>query len=212
MQNLFKILFLVLLNLTFFTANSWQEPEEKDSIYVSSIGWHTGIVVPLEIFPESIWPEKHNYSEAAYLEIGWGDAQYFPNKNFNLWYALKAVFWPTPSVLLITPIYGKVESFYYNTNVAKIAVGGEQLNRLKKYLLEEFELNEKTELMPVTAGPSNGHFFKGSSSYYFPKNSNVWIARALEKTGFSLNPCWYQTTGQVVRKAGEFGELVIEKE
>lgn len=212
MQNLIKILFFGVLGLTSLTAKSWQEPEEKHSIYVSSISWHTGIIIPVGTFPKGIWPENHNYANAAYLEIGWGDRDFFTNYNFNPWYALKAVFWPTPSVLQINPIYGKVEAFYSNTNLSKIEFSEEQLQKLKNYLLNEFELTEDGKIIPFTAGPSNSFFYKGSSHYYFPKNSNVWAARALRESGFSLSPIWYQTTGKVVRKAGEFGEMVLEKE
>lgn len=211
MNNLRKSLFFGFFALTAFTAKGWQEPDEKYTIYASSISWHTGIVVPSGIFPENIWPKQHNYSNAAYLEIGWGDADYFPNEGFNPWYALKAVFWPTSSVLQIKPIYGKVEAFYSNTDVAKIEISREQLQRLKNYLIGEFELDDNKKIIPATAGPSTSYFFKGSSYYYFPKNSNVWVARALKKAGFSISPIWYQTTGQVVKKAAEFGEMVLEE-
>jgi uncharacterized protein (TIGR02117 family) len=212
MQKIFKIILFFVLTSTAMQAQAWQEPEEKHSIYVSSISWHTGIVVPVDIFPEDIWPEKQKYSDAAYLEIGWGDADYFPSRSFNPWYALKAIVWPTSSVIQIKPIYGKVEAFYPNTNVAEIDISKEQMQNLRKYLLGEFELGHNGKIIPVTAGPSGSYFYKGSSSYYFPKNSNVWAAKALKEAGFSINPIWYQTTGQVVRKAGKFGEMILEKD
>lgn len=212
MQRLAKIHLLCLFLLIFLPARAWQEPDEKHSIYVSSISWHTGIVIPTSTFPENIWPREINYANAAWLEIGWGDADYFPAEGFNPWFALKAVFWPTSSVLQIKPVYGPVEASYSNTNVAKLEIDNEQLEKIKDYLIGEFELSGNAKLIPVTAGPSNSYFFKGSSSYYFPKNSNVWAAKALKDTGFSLNPFWYQTTGKVVRKAGEFGEMVVEKD
>jgi hypothetical protein len=211
MRSLFKIFLSGLITLTSITANSWQEADEIYTIYVSSISWHTGIVIPVGTFPDKLWPEQGNYLDAAFLEIGWGDADYFSNESFNPWYALKAVAWPTSSVLQIRPIYGKVETFYSNTNLAKIEICREQLDGLRNYLIGEFELNENGEIMPVTPGPSNSYFYKGSSSYYFPKNSNVWVARALKESGFSIDPIWYQTTGKVVRKAGELGELILEK-
>jgi hypothetical protein len=52
MRSLFKIFLFGLITLTSLTANSWQEPDEKHTIYVSSISWHTGIVIPVGTFPE----------------------------------------------------------------------------------------------------------------------------------------------------------------
>ncbi|HZM35285.1 MAG TPA: DUF2459 domain-containing protein [Burkholderiales bacterium] len=39
---------------------------------------------------------------AAYVEIGWGDRDYYPAEGFNLWYAIKAIAWPSASVLHVT--------------------------------------------------------------------------------------------------------------
>jgi len=36
------------------------------------------------------------------VEVGWGDRDYYPAPGFNVWYAFKAVAWPTPSVLHVT--------------------------------------------------------------------------------------------------------------
>lgn len=204
-QHIFFLLFLLTLSATAF-----QEQEIKDSIYVSSLSWHTGIVVPAASFPDTLWKEGYNYSDAQYLEIGWGDTDFFTTRNFNVWYALKAVMWPTPSVIQIKPLYRKVENNYTNTAVAKIIVNDEQLQNLITYIVEEFELDENGKVIP-TAEDSGYNFYKSSSSYYFPKNSNVWAARALKRAGFSLRPFWYQTTGQVVKKAGELGEMIMKE-
>lgn len=205
-----KQLIVLLLFLLAHSTNAFQEQGSKNSIYVISISWHTGIVVPAASFPDTLWREGHNYSDAQYLEIGWGDSDFFTQKKFNLWYALKSVFWPTPSAIQIKPIYQNVEKFYTNTHVAKIEVHDEQLKQLIAYLVEELELDEDGKILPVTAVYGND-FYKSSSLYYFPKNSNVWAARALKRTGFSLRPIWYQTTGQVVKKAGKIGELIMEE-
>lgn len=208
MENQKKLIVLFLF-LSALSLQAFQEQEKTNSIYVSSLSWHTGIVVPAASFPDTIWREGHHYGDAQYLEIGWGDADYFTHEGFNLWYALKAVFWPTPSVIQIKPINRKVENYYTNTDVAKIDVDDEQLQRLVNFLVEELQLDEDGKVIPVTEGTGNT-FYKSSSSYYFPENSNVWAARALKEAGFSISPFWHQTTGQVVKKAGKIGEMIIE--
>lgn len=206
--------FCVYLFLSFAPPEiAGQEPENKHVIYVSSISWHTGIVVPAYSLPDSLWREGHSYADAAYLEIGWGDADFFPHDGFNLWYALKSVFWPTASVMHINPIHRQVEEYYSNTDVVRIEVNDAQLRRLVLFLVEEFELDENGKIIPAAEGKRpDSYFYKGSSSYYFPKNSNVWAARALKRAGFSIRPIWYQTTGSVLNKAEEFGELVVKED
>lgn len=213
MGNLLSYLFIFVLLLLAPRANARQELEKKHVIYVSSISWHTGIVVPAYSLPDSLWKEGHTYADASYLEIGWGEADYYPNEGFNLWYALKSVFWPTASVLHINPIHGQVEKYYSNTDVVKIEVNDKQLRRLSLYLVEGFRLDENGKIIPAAEGKHpDSYFYEGNSSYYFPKNSNVWAARALKKAGFSISPIWYQTTGCLLNKAEEFGKLVVEED
>jgi uncharacterized protein (TIGR02117 family) len=185
--------------------------DNKHVIYVSSISWHTGIVVPGYALPDSLWTEDHNYAATSYLEIGWGDEDFFTHEGFNLWYAFKAVFWPTSSALHINPIYGRIEDHYFDTDVVRIALNDEQLQRLIYYLVAEFELDENGKVIPVAEGfYRDSHFYKGNSSYYFPNNSNVWVARAFKRAGFSIGPIWHQTTGSVLNKVQHFGDLVVE--
>lgn len=206
-----KASFLYLLLFTASLGIAQQQSGEPHTIYVSSISWHTGIVVPAYSMPDSLWPEGHHYPEDSYLEIGWGEADYFPNEGFNLWYALKSAFWPTSSVLHVNPIGVHVENYYTATDVVRIEVNEAQLNQLIYYLIEEFELDGEGMAIPSEPGLQvDSYFYEGSSSYYFPNNSNVWAARALKRAGFSISPIWYQTTGWVLNKAEDFGRLVVE--
>jgi len=189
-----------------------QEGSADHIIYVSSISWHTGIVIPVYALPDSLWKEGHNFGENTYLEIGWGDTDFFTHKGFNLWFAFKAVFWPTSSAIHINPIRRQVEAYYTDTNVVKLELNGEQLERLIHFLVKEFELDGNGKIIPVADGfYPDSHFYKGSSSYYFPNNSNVWAARAIKSAGFTIRPIWLQTTGSVINKVAEFGALVVKK-
>lgn len=206
-----KVLFVYLFLLGHTLAVVPQERPDPHIIYVSSLGWHTGIVVPAGSMPDSLWPEGHAYPNNSYLEIGWGDSDYYPHVGFNLWYALKAALWPTASVLHVNPVGEDVESYYTATDVVKIALNEEQFRQLIHYLIEEFELDHEGSFIPAEEGRYlNSYFYEGSSSYYFPNNSNVWAARALKRAGFSISPIWYQTTGWVLNRAENFGELVEE--
>lgn len=194
-------------------ASVGQEAANSHAIYVSSISWHTGVLLPANSLPDSLWPQGHGYADASYLEIGWGEADYYPSPGFNLWYGVKAVLWPTSSVLHVNPIYRQPEEYYSDTEVVRIEVNEEQLRRLTRFLLKEFELNENGKVIPAAEGLyADSYFYEGSSNYFFPKTSNVWAAKALKKAGFSISPIWYQNTGWLLNKAENFGELVVEEE
>lgn len=204
---------IYLLLLSGPLAHAQENPENQHAIYVSSISWHTGIVVPGYSLPDSLWREGHLYEDIPYLEFGWGDTDYFTYDGFDLWYAIKAAFWPTSSALHLNPIHQQVEEYYFDTDVVRIELNDEQLRRLSLYLIEELELDENGKIIPVAKGVyPDSHFYKGNSSYYFPKNSNVWAARAIQRAGFSISPIWHQTTGCLLNKVEDFGKPVVEKD
>jgi uncharacterized protein (TIGR02117 family) len=209
MNYLLKYFFL--FSCLFYTLQlDGQQKEDKHFIYVSSIGWHTGVVVPAGSFPEEIWKEGHDYSDANYLELGWGDRDYYTHDGFHLGYAIKAALWPTRSVIHINPIHRAVEEYYTFTDVVKIEIDGRQLSDLIDYLVGSLQL-ENGKLIPVAAGIySKSNFYESRERYYLLKNSNFWAARALRKAGLPINAIWHQTTRSVLNKAEEFGERVVQ--
>lgn len=203
-----KTLLLFLFSPGFLLDPQPEIPNEE-TIYVVSISWHTGVVVPGHCLPGSIWPQGYDYSQAAYLEIGWGDRDFYQDLSFNPWNAIKAALWPTSSVLHVNPIPENVEKYYQNSEVVRLQVTGEELDALTKYLLGHFDFNEEGKLIPLQPGIHyDSQFFAGRTSYYFPKNSNVWSARALKQAGFSNTPVLLQTTGMVIKKADNYGVRV----
>lgn len=174
---------------------------QKDSIYITSISWHTALLVPAHCLPDSIWPAGYDYSQYQYLEIGWGDRDFYQTPGFNPWFALKAFLWSTPSAIHIFPI-NKFDGSYSLNELVSLKLTSGQLQDLCQYLLEQFELNEDGQLIPLQEGIYyNSQFFAGRYAYHFPINSNVWIAQALESAGFSLLPVKYQFTGWLIQRA-----------
>ncbi|KEO75784.1 DUF2459 domain-containing protein [Anditalea andensis] len=182
---------------------------ERHTVYVSSISWHTGVVIPAYALPDSLWGPQASFADTTYLEIGWGDADFFPNDRFNVWYALKAIFFPTASVLHVNPIFQPIASYYHDTDVVRISMNDDQLKGLSQFLIQEFKRDNQGRAIPEAEGfYPESQFYKSSSYYYFPNNSNVWAARAIRHAGFSLRPLWYQTTGWVLNKMEDFGQLM----
>jgi len=118
--------------------------EKRHTIYVASISWHTGIIVPGYSIPDSLWPIKHNFSKFDYLEIGWGDRDFYQHPKINLWYIIKATLWPTPTALHVVPLKEEnIEINYIDTKVVKLKITQKELNNLSHFLVSQFELNEQ---------------------------------------------------------------------
>ena len=75
------------------------EGEPVHTIYVFSNGWHTSIVLSRDALPPGPIPEAADFPEAAFLEFGWGDREYYPSPRPTMGMALAAALTPTPAVL-----------------------------------------------------------------------------------------------------------------
>jgi hypothetical protein len=194
--------FVCMLPLMLLSLSDLQAGDDN-SIYVAKISWHTGIVVPVYSIPDSIWPAGFKVRNYDYLEIGWGDRDYYPHPGFNLWYAVKAIFWPTATTLHVNPMIERhIPETYAGTKWAKIYLDSAGLVHLTRFLISQFEFNDQGKIIPVEKGLyPHSNFFAGSTKYYFPKNSNVWAAMALKKAGLKFIPVFYQTAGMVVNRA-----------
>jgi hypothetical protein len=85
----------------------------KYTIYLAKIRWHTGIVLDKKSIDTVIWPESNEFKDYKYLDVGWGDSAFYVNRGFNLGLAVKALFYPTNSVL-------RVEGFSFPVRLYKI--------------------------------------------------------------------------------------------
>ncbi|MGK7397571.1 MAG: DUF2459 domain-containing protein [Candidatus Cyclobacteriaceae bacterium M3_2C_046] len=206
-----KLLFSKFLFL-FLVAELFAQ-KEQHTIYVASISWHTGLLIPGEALPDSIWPGRTNFSQFEYLEIGWGDRDFYQHPKFNLWFAAKAIFWPTKTALHVFPLKDEAISMNYLGKVVQLQVTDEELRALADFVLSSFQYTEQGKLIPLKDGIyANSQFFAGAKKYFFPKNSNVWAAKSLKKAGFKFAPILFQTTEMVLNRADNFGKIVHKKD
>jgi len=67
-------------------------------------GWHTGLVLATKDLDPAIWPEGVELKETPWIELGWGDARFFPAEEQTLGLALDAMVTPDPSVLHVAKL------------------------------------------------------------------------------------------------------------
>lgn len=183
-------------------------PEAGDptkSVYVVNNGWHASFVVKKEDIPVEVWPEKTDFPEAAYLEVGWGDKDYYMSPGFKLWYAFKALFWPTASVLHIVGFSDPIEAFFPESEIIEIPLSLPGFEQLCKTVHDSYRNDEKDH--PIVAGPGlygESRFYLSNEKYHLFKTSNVWTAKALRSAGVPVRPLFSITAGGAARQARRF--------
>jgi uncharacterized protein (TIGR02117 family) len=177
-------------------------------VYVINHGWHTGIAVRRADIPEGVWPEHRDMPASQYLEVGWGNRDFYVAPEGTLWRALKAAFWPTPSVLHIVGFDGPVERFFRQREIVEVLVSASGLRQLAAFIENAYAKHDSGT--PIVVGPghyANSRFYVGREKYSLLKTCNTWAAQALQSAGLPITPLYAITAANVMDRARAFGTV-----
>ena len=138
-QNAARVILLVLLSAC-ACARQVAEPqfraegEKARPVFVVNHGWHSAIVIKKADISEGVLPEVRDFPEAEYLEVGWGDRDYYQTPDPGLGLALKAAFWSSGSVLHVLGFNGAVENYFLGGEIVAIALSDEAFRLLIQFI------------------------------------------------------------------------------
>ncbi len=160
----------------------------KTVIFVTSNGWHSGIVVAKADLPPDRLPETVDFPEARFLEFGWGDAVYYPAKQPTLGMSLQAALVPTPAVVHVAGLWGEPARVYPKAEVVSLPIDDENFRRLVDFVDASFERSGAART--ATTGPglyATSRFYPAKGSFHLFNTCNTWTARALAAAGFDVS-------------------------
>ncbi|MEA3188626.1 MAG: hypothetical protein QOD99_2456 [Chthoniobacter sp.] len=172
------------------------------SVWVVSNGFHSSIGIPASALPSCKFPAARG---ADFLLLGWGDADWYRG-HVTPGTFCSAVFWPTPSVLHVVAVRGRLSKRFRHSDVVRIELTPAQLLSLAVALDQSFARDEHGRLRPAGKGFQPGsEFFKSCESFYFPKMCNYWIAEKLRNSGLRLSVVASLSASGLVRQAALVG-------
>lgn len=185
-------------------------PEDKSErtvpVYVTSHGWHVGIVTHTEDIKSRL-PEIENLPDTNYLEFGWGDAGYYPDPNPGLGELLNAALWPTPSVIHISGFDVDVSSRFPNSKIVRLCISEKGREELAEFIALTIKTDENNKAIYVSEGLyGESLFLEAYGLYYLPNTSNLWTARALRAAGLPITPSYALTEGNLIYQTRQIGE------
>lgn len=188
------------------------EKESALTIYLVSHGWHVGIVVKRVDLPDDVRLVHQGFSNADYLEIGWGDRDFYQTPRPHLGIALKAIFLPTPSVLHIVAFNDSVAAYFPHSEIIMIRLSDAGFQRLIRYIAASYERDSVGNLIPSGAGLYGvSQFYRSQETYHLFRTCNVWTARALYTTGCPVRPFLAITGDSLMSQVQSFGTMLRDK-
>lgn len=174
-------------------------------VWVVGHGWHTGLIVPRRAVPSGIWPRRDDDFDAEYLEIGWGDREFYQAREPTSGLAIKAALWPTPSALHVVAFDSPPARAFPGAEIIELSLSAQGFARLNAFIAQAFARDEHGRALPLGPGLYGAsQFYLGRESYYLT-TCNVWTARALRSAGLPISPIYALTAGNVVFQAERAG-------
>jgi uncharacterized protein (TIGR02117 family) len=186
-----------------------ETPRSGAFLYLVNHGWHVGIAVERREVPEAIWPESAEFSGFRYLEVGWGDADYYPAARGTIGLALKAAFSSKGSVLHVAAFDAPPPEFFDGAKMIEVPLSRRGLEDLARFIHATYARDASGR--PVVVAPGlygQGAFYRATGQYRLQDNSNNWTARALAVAGCPIDAAGAITAGRVMHGARGFGRVI----
>ena len=178
-------------------------------IYVVGQGWHTGLVIRRQDVAEALWPEHNDFPEAQYLEIGWGDQQFYqaPEGTFGL--ALQAALNSTASVLHVVGLRLPPEAFFPDREIIAVRLSPSGFAQLCTYIHDSYKKDAAGQAMSLGPGwYEYSRFYQAEGRYRLWYTCNTWVAKALQVAGCPINTSMVLTTESVMSQVRKFGTVL----
>jgi uncharacterized protein (TIGR02117 family) len=157
------------------------------TIYVVSHGWHTGIVVRRADVVTGAWPESEDFAQAEYLEVGWGDRDYYQAHDPGFLDAVTAALVPKPGVLHIVGFRGDVRLTFPASDIVALRISPQGLADLVAHLRASYERDAAGQTIMLGPGLYGDSRFYGSvERFHLFRTCNVWTAATLRAAGLPI--------------------------
>jgi uncharacterized protein (TIGR02117 family) len=183
---------------------------EHTQIHVLNHGWHTGVVIPATVLQSRLAPLAARFPRASYLEIGWGDAGFYQAKEITSALTLRAIFWPTDSVVHVVGFDLPPAHYFPDSESIPLCLKPEQMALLLQFISDSFALSAEGSLQSLDKGIyGDSQFYRGEGDYSLFNTCNTWTAKGLKSAGLDLCPTFKLTASSVLSSLKSVGSVPV---
>lgn len=163
--------------------------DQTAAIYVTNLGWHTGIVLRTEDVRSELSSLLEEVDHFKWIEVGWGDRKFYMSSGFSLWDGIEAVFFSSNTVLHVSAFNEPPESNFSNAELIKLSVSEEVVHKVAAKIKNTLEINSQGGSTRLGAGLyGNGGFYAAAGTFSLRNTCNTWTATVLNSAGCQVRP------------------------
>ena len=175
--------------------------EPSVTLWVLDHGWHTAIVVRRADVDRTLWREVDELPAGAFVEVAWGDREFYMATPATLWMAIKAAFGTGASVVHVVSFDAPIAVVFPRSQIVEVRVSRGGLDALTRFIADEYARDAEGRAIRLQPGLYGASWFYAARSRYSLSNTcNTWIARALETAGLPVTVSGVTTAGGVMRQ------------
>jgi len=178
------------------------------AVYLVAHDKHSGIAVRRADIPAGLWPESRDFPQAEYLEVGWGDRDYYYGRNQGLWGTLRAALGlDNPSVLHVAGVRGALAENFPASEIIEVRLHRDGFERLVLYIHDAYDRAGAPAAAPLGPGLyGESWFYPARGSFNLLRTCNVWTARGLRGAGLPIHDSI--TKEGLMSQTRQFGKVV----
>ncbi len=181
----------------------------EKTIYLVSHGWHAGIVVRRSDIADDTWPILADFPDTQYLELGWGDEDFYKTPDPHPGLILKAALLPTASVLHVVGFDDAVEKYFPRSEIIQIKLSAAGFQKLARSIGDSFARNAAGNADYLEPGLyGNSRFYLSRERYHLFNTCNVWVARQLRRAGLSISPAGSIRVEGLMSRVRKLGRVI----
>jgi len=149
---------------------------------------HTGIAVRRADIPAGLWPESRDFPQADYLEVGWGERNYYMGRDQGFWGTLRVALGSNPSVLHVAGIRGPLPVSFPASEIIELSLPAAGYERLIRHIHDAYDRTGAPVVAPLGPGLyGDSRFYPGRESFSLLRTCNVWTAQGLRDAGLPVS-------------------------
>ncbi len=175
------------------------------AVYVIQHDWHTGLAwsqqgqIPLG--PEA-------WRQAPYIEVGWGDRDFYYAGDKSIPAMFRAFFLPTPSVLHVVGFSDPPAQYFKQSQILQLDLSRPGFSSFFNYIQATFSRDLKGDRLPPLPGSGQygvSNFYAAVPQYGFWLTCNAWTAKALNAAGVPACPSRILLPPHLIDQVRNFG-------
>jgi len=171
------------------------EQQPAIEIYIVQHGWHSGIVVPTAEIEQEFSILTRLAAGYKFIEVGWGDKEFYLRDGGGFWIGLRAALLPTSSVLHLVGMNHNPEYYFPLSGVHSLHFNRAAFVKLLEFMESSFVAKESEVVWLAPPLYGSGGFYAAENTFHLFNNCNTWVADALGYSGCKLSYIQSLTSG-----------------